>query len=390
VIEGSKKTDQIYGLDLIRFGSAMMVLLFHLFFWIGVPSPASDGGPKISLFWGSEWASSGWVGVEIFFVISGYVIAASANGKSALAFLRSRIRRLLPGVWIAVVFALTIALAAHFIPVKTLLRNALLSSTLNPYGPWLDIVYWTLAVEVSFYALIFLMLLGNVFSRFPQLLIGLAVYSGGAWITAAMAEAFNNDRMANLVLSAMDRHIFKLILLRHGCYFAIGGLIWLCSARRITAPRLISIIIAGAGCFIELHYRTLHQQGAPSSTTLVPLMIWILAVIAMFASVRYSALITSIFKRFDDQIRFLGLVTFPLYLIHHVSGVTIIRALMHAGLPQILSQALTAALMIAVASLIVQWIEPFVLRLLDIPLRKITAAAGANVRVLSRTTTAVQ
>src|SRR6201987_2791882 len=42
----------------------------------------------------------GWVGVEIFFVISGFVIANSASKSSPTEFLLGRALRLYPAVWV--------------------------------------------------------------------------------------------------------------------------------------------------------------------------------------------------------------------------------------------------------------------------------------------------
>ena len=42
----------------------------------------------------------GWVGVEVFFVISGFVIANSASKTSPIEFLISRALRLYPAVWV--------------------------------------------------------------------------------------------------------------------------------------------------------------------------------------------------------------------------------------------------------------------------------------------------
>jgi hypothetical protein len=70
------------GLDLIRFAAAAMVLVFHVCFWSwanpGSSSFALSGNvlqlPSVgSITW------SGWIGVEIFFVISGFVIVQSAE-----------------------------------------------------------------------------------------------------------------------------------------------------------------------------------------------------------------------------------------------------------------------------------------------------------------------
>lgn len=65
------------GLDVVRFAAALMVAIYHFGYWI----PATG---KV------EALSFGWVGVEIFFVISGFVIAFSAERKSAAAYAKSR------------------------------------------------------------------------------------------------------------------------------------------------------------------------------------------------------------------------------------------------------------------------------------------------------------
>ena len=92
------------GLDLVRFFAAFYVMLFHLAVvsWTVPntsisPNYGSSSAAHFSELWGLE---PGWVGIEIFFVLSGLVIAQSANGKSAYQFLRGRAGRLLPTIWI--------------------------------------------------------------------------------------------------------------------------------------------------------------------------------------------------------------------------------------------------------------------------------------------------
>ena len=67
---------RLIGVDLVRILAALVVTIVH-YFPTGLPS--------------------GWVGVQIFFVLSGYVIAASAQSGSAGDFVRSRFLRLFPG-----------------------------------------------------------------------------------------------------------------------------------------------------------------------------------------------------------------------------------------------------------------------------------------------------
>src|SRR5256885_15580134 len=66
------------GLDLVRFAAALMVAVYHFAFF----APAHD--PSLTLH---PWANWSWVGVELFFVISGVVIAFSASQKNASQFI---------------------------------------------------------------------------------------------------------------------------------------------------------------------------------------------------------------------------------------------------------------------------------------------------------------
>ena len=71
------------------------------------PNPAAAGaldGAKLSAGL-APWGSFGWIGVEIFFVISGYVIASSAEGAAPRTFLRRRAQRLLPAAWVCATIA---------------------------------------------------------------------------------------------------------------------------------------------------------------------------------------------------------------------------------------------------------------------------------------------
>ena len=120
-------------------------------------------------------ARPGWLGVHLFFVISGYCIAANvqslrAKNLGALDFLRDRFLRILPTYWAA--FAVTILLAAvtarfnhapsvdnYPVGIRGWVGNLLL---IQPYLEVKDyvIVYWTLTIELGFYlivALIFAM-----------------------------------------------------------------------------------------------------------------------------------------------------------------------------------------------------------------------------------------
>ena len=94
-------------LDPLRFAAALGVAVFHLMFWSWAGSSTGVApGFEHYVSAGLQFQSAapftwfGWVGVEIFFVISGFVIANSASNVSAREFLVGRALRLYPAVWV--------------------------------------------------------------------------------------------------------------------------------------------------------------------------------------------------------------------------------------------------------------------------------------------------
>jgi len=59
----SRNNDRLHGLDHLRAVAIVLVLLFHYNFYYGVPE------------WLDTFSSFGWSGVDLFFVLSGYLIA---------------------------------------------------------------------------------------------------------------------------------------------------------------------------------------------------------------------------------------------------------------------------------------------------------------------------
>src|SRR6201985_1780946 len=188
-------------LDPLRFGAALGVAIFHQMFWSS--AWVVIGRPGFERFFAADaiYASAapftwfGWVGVEIFFVISGFVIANSAIKSSPKEFLIGRALRLYPAVWVCATLTFIVLLlfaggsAAKFIG-PYLKAMLLIPKGLN--GQWLDCIYWTLAAEMAFYGLVFCALLTKK-TTLRHLAWGLTFYSA----------AFNG--FALLVLSGVIR-----------------------------------------------------------------------------------------------------------------------------------------------------------------------------------------
>src|ERR1700728_2371472 len=95
-------TRQIVGVDAIRCLAAVLVMVFHFSFWIWAGSAYHPGLgiPPPDYAWLTPLTSAGWVGVQIFFVISGFVIVYSVGDATPFGFFRSRFLRLVPAAWI--------------------------------------------------------------------------------------------------------------------------------------------------------------------------------------------------------------------------------------------------------------------------------------------------
>jgi exopolysaccharide production protein ExoZ len=94
----------------------------------------------------------GSAGVDIFFVISGFIIATVAPGRGAGEFLRDRVRRIYPVYWVAALpwlyVAYRIGFATNERTISSLTLWPIYSGYANPYLR----VAWTLCFEMLFYA----------------------------------------------------------------------------------------------------------------------------------------------------------------------------------------------------------------------------------------------
>lgn len=165
-------------LEIARGLAALWVFVYHLRFGL-------DPGAFRRL------ADAGFLGVPLFFVISGYCMMASSRGiiakqKSAGTFLRRRLRRIFPPFWASILVVLAIPFLAAAIysfryggyrwpapgwyslslgdwfTLSTLTKGLLwVGPAHKPYSA-VNPVYWSLAIEVQFYLV---MALGLLFRR---------------------------------------------------------------------------------------------------------------------------------------------------------------------------------------------------------------------------------
>jgi peptidoglycan/LPS O-acetylase OafA/YrhL len=295
--------------------AALLVMLFHFGFWVGFMDGTHARLASQGLITYPElfpWTKYGWVGVQIFFVISGFVIAYSAEKASAYRFFVSRAVRLFPAAIICATITLAALLLVDNIPTGELFAAYLRSITLWPKGPWIDDSYWTLAIEVAFYALVLGLLLINKFKWITPLAITIGLFSIAFNLVIWLGHDLETIRQLK------EKRIPELLLLHHGTFFALGIFLWLHLLKKPVKENLfwIGIFILGGCIQIFAVVTSLNYQGA-GMLPYVPPLIWLTAVAMIFISIRFNAVI---FSRLPEWmllfIRRIGLMTYPLYLIH--------------------------------------------------------------------------
>jgi peptidoglycan/LPS O-acetylase OafA/YrhL len=248
----------------------------------------------------------------MFFMISGFVILWSSINRDPLGFAVSRFSRLYPAFWTSIAFtALVILLLRDAVPKVTTpplnARTILANATMMPaiFGARLiEGVYWTLEIELRFYALIFLLLL---FRQIRHVEIWLYV-----WLAVAIAGLFVELPWATTYVALQP----------YGPFFVAGCLFYLVLSKGLTLPRTLGLGIAAASCvYISLGQRIQFITADRISAFVVPLLI--LGFFALFA-------VLSLRKKQSTALPYadsLGALTYPLYLTHAMMGLLLYEVL---------------------------------------------------------------
>ncbi|MEU6311534.1 acyltransferase [Streptomyces sp. NPDC047014] len=163
------RAPRILVLDGLRLLAALAVVLFHYLASYGTIPWQRTAGELFPVL--HRITQFGWLGVALFFMISGFVICMSGWGRSLGHFWRGRILRLFPLYWAAVLLSSAAARMGPHVPgePKVTFGQMLTNLTMlnEPLGVSpVDNVYWTLWVELRFYLLFSLVvLLGSGYRR---------------------------------------------------------------------------------------------------------------------------------------------------------------------------------------------------------------------------------
>ncbi len=158
-------------LQYLRAIAALMVVFFHAILQLAKVNPAIDATSFIY----------GETGVDIFFVLSGFVMWLTTSGRNMTAadFARKRAKRIVPLYWLATLFSAAVALIAPSLLKSTafdlphLMASMLFLPWINPVDPTMIapviVPGWTLNYEMFFYFVFALLLPIREDYRLPAL-----------------------------------------------------------------------------------------------------------------------------------------------------------------------------------------------------------------------------
>ena len=237
--------------------------------------------------------SNGHLGVQIFFVISGYVIPLSMHRSrfqwsATHNFLVRRFFRLYPPYAIATVFGIVVWYASFLFgfietPPNTDVRQILTNFTLTCsffHTNWLNPVAWTLAIEAQYYILICLF---YPFFLTPKNF--LKIFTCLIWIATPLIVEANIPIISSFT-----------------AIFFTGILLFMKEERFITEPYFWILLILSVSCEINV-------SGLKSGLTIL-----------------MTALSIMYLPNFSFKpLLFVGKISFSLYLIHNIIGGKIIK-----------------------------------------------------------------
>lgn len=326
--------NRLLELDALRGLAALAVVIYHYFYRYDI----LYGHEGLS----TEWAQLGKLGVQLFFMVSGFVIYWTLNRvDKPLDFLVSRFSRLYPTFWFSALLTFTI-ISFFGLPGREInLHHAIMNAFMfHEYAgiKHIDGVYWTLTIELTFYFWIFIFFITGVLKYTEYL------FSPLIMISVLQSQG----------LIEFSELINKILMLQYLSYFLAGI------------------------CFYKLMNKLANKF------TYAILMLCMVSTLFVFSKGVFlitSAFYLLFFLAVSGRLKFLsikplvilGSMSYSLYLLHQNIGYIVINKLYNIGVNPILSIILAILTTLSLAYLTTRFVEKPSLIVIRNAYRKISA-----------------
>jgi peptidoglycan/LPS O-acetylase OafA/YrhL len=294
--------DRLHEIDLLRITAALAVVFYHYTFSGFAGHLTSVAFPTLSAV-----TRYGYLGVDMFFTISGFVVLLSAWGRRPHEFVISRIVRLYPAYWLAVtitaVVVVTLSHGLFKVTPTQYVANMTMANAL-PNIANVDVVYWTLWAEIRFYLLVFVL-------SWIGLSRGRVIAAMWLWLAAtAVIEA-------HILPAATAGTIDVLVQSQWSHYFIAGMALCLIYRTGFSWP-LGAILAIAYGNAVYQAVNFAHRVSGRYHQALHPAVI--AAVITLIFLVMTLIALRATRRLGRPWFAVAGALTYPLYLIHAYNG----------------------------------------------------------------------
>lgn len=300
------RTPRFRELDGLRGLAALSVVIGHFTATFSTFYPEAPG----SLF---DFAH-GHFGVQLFFMISGFVILMTVErAKRHTDFVISRVTRLYPAYWIAVILSIFVGLLANVPGTQLSVIDTLLNFTMVQrllLVPDVNGAFWTLAIEMQFYAIVLVILVATRCMLSDKLVQRLALVWLMISVAVSVVAAVLSPDTSILNAPVLLRALVNLTLAEYGPLFALGMLLFI--ARRNQRLGWAPVVAAGVA---TLSAGLLHSWGYAAAVAGISLAFTYVALRSSTPVLRFAPLL------------WLGKISYSLYIVHVVVGYALIDAL---------------------------------------------------------------
>jgi len=311
-------------------------MLFHYTF----RGFAADNYSILSFPSAGEVFKYGYVGIDLFLMISGYVMFISAPSKGLKDFIVSRVSRLYPVFWIAVSLTAvtTLLLGAerfHVTLIQYIANLTMLNQLVGINS--IDGAWWFMLVVLTFNLIIAVLILFK--------LVKYQEYFAGIWLMVAFPlNFFHLPVIGSLIMPAYAP-------------FFIAGIIF--QSAKTKGWNLFKYIVITLSLFYSLYLGYLSRNSWQAYYH-HPFSIFIIsALIILFYLAFYVVTIRKRPIKLPKIFVLFGAAAYPLYLIHQNIGYMLFDWL-GGTINKYVLLSMTSIIMIGAAIIIAKYIEPYV------------------------------